>query len=458
MKATYTLSADCYVIPYTEKDQHSYIAYFPIQSLVFEVNEDAAEILTSLKTKPYETDDPAVKDFLEHLENLKVLNQQKEPQPFIPFNDNPEPTRTILLLSEKCNLKCLYCYNNAQSKGAMMPLRLAKDTIDTIIKNALAQKIGGIELGYHGGGEPTMNWTVFTGSLNYAREICKKEGLNLNSSICTNGVMSRGKAEWMADNINDIAISADGPPGIHNLQRPFHSGKGSFEKVASTLDILNSHKKSYAIRLTATEYTDGRLVEIIKFLIDRFHAPIICIEPLFVCGRCETTGCRPPDNDHFINEMIEAYELGKANKVSVQYSGNRITLLLSRFCGAQGSNFFVTPNGDVTACLEVSSRDDPRADFFMYGKYDGTARKFVFDNNRLKRLTENQVQSFDSCSDCFAKWHCGGDCLAKTPDFSKVTLQRNPYRCRINKALTRDSLIKTMNQQIEFSKKIVMES
>jgi hypothetical protein len=114
MKATYTLSADCYVIPYTEKDQHSYIAYFPIQSLAFEVNKDAAEILTSLKTKPYETDDPAVKDFLEHLENLKVLNQSKEPQPFIPFNNNPEPTRTILLLSEKCNLKCLSGWQKIQ--------------------------------------------------------------------------------------------------------------------------------------------------------------------------------------------------------------------------------------------------------------------------------------------------------------------------------------------------------
>ena len=55
MKNTYTLSADCYVLPYDEKGPHSYIAYFPIQSLVFEVNKDAADILQSLKTRPYNT-------------------------------------------------------------------------------------------------------------------------------------------------------------------------------------------------------------------------------------------------------------------------------------------------------------------------------------------------------------------------------------------------------------------
>ncbi len=456
MKDTYTLSADCYIIPYPEKDQHSYIAYFPIQSLVFEVNEDAALILSSLKTKPYKTDDPSIKEFLDHLESLKVLNQSKEIQPFIPYKENHEPTRTILLLSDKCNLNCLYCYNDAQSKGKMMTLRMAKDTIDLIVRNALAQKMRSIELGYHGGGEPTMNWSVLTGSLNYARELCAKHGLHLNSSICTNGIFPAEKAQWIIENINDIAISADGPPEIQNKQRPFHNGKGSFEQVAATIDLFNLHKKSYAIRLTATEHSEGKLVQVIQFLIDRFNPPIICIEPLFVCGRCETSGCKPPGDDKFINEMIEAYKLGKKNKISVQYSGNRITLLLSRFCGAQGSNFFITPEGDVTSCLEVSSRDDPRADFFMYGKYDKSTRKFTFDKKKLKRLTDNQVQSFETCSDCFAKWHCGGDCLAKTPDFSKVTTQRNAYRCKINKALTRDTLIKTMNQQIEISKDVVM--
>lgn len=452
MKKTYSLSSDCYVIPYEEKGPQSYIAYFPIQSLVFEVNEDAAEIIRNLKVEPVKTADPSMQEFLESLKALKVINQEKEIHPFVQFRDNHAPTRTILLLSDICNLNCVYCYNNAHSKGDMMPFHIAKDAIDTIIKNASDQKARTVELGYHGGGEPTMNWSVLTESHDYARERCREQELRMNSSICTNGVMTSEKAQWIVENIRDIAISIDGHPELHNKQRPFQNGEASFEKVASTIDLLGKNNKNYALRLTATEFSEGQIYDTVNFLINRFHPPNICIEPLFVCGRCETSGCKPPVDDHFIEEMIRAFELGDRNKVSVQYSGNRITLLLSRFCGAQGSNFFITSRGDVTSCLEVSSKNDPRADYFIYGSYDPVKRGFNFDYEKLKRLTSSQVQSFESCRDCFAKWHCGGDCLAKTPDFSKVSVQRNSYRCKINKALTRDSLIKAMNHQLELTK------
>jgi len=457
MKETYSLSADCYVIPYEEKGPHAYIAYFPIQSLVFEVNQDGADILNSLKTEPLVTEDPSIMDFLDHLEALRVLNNKYEPHPFVPFDKEPLPTRTILLLSEKCMLKCIYCYKDAQKNGELMSLQIAKGTVDTIIRNAKNNKIGEIVLGFHGGGEPTLNWPVLTGSFNYARDRCQAEKLRLNSSICSNGIMSKKKALWIIENIQDIAISMDGPPDIHNKQRPFQNGDNSFDKVASTLDLFIKHKKRFAIRLTATEFSDNNLSQVVEFLIKRFHPSSVCIEPLFVCGSCETSGCKPPVREHFINEMIESYKLGRLNNISVSYSGNRITGLLSRFCGAQGSNFFITPRGDVTSCLEISDRNDPRAYFFFYGKYDPSDGQFKFDVDKYKRLAGNQVQSMESCKDCFAKWHCGGDCLAKTPDLSKISTQRNAYRCYINKALIRDTLIKTMNRQIEYSNSVLQE-
>ena len=64
------------------------------------------------------------------------------------------------------------------------------------------------------GGEPTLNWPVLTGSFYHARDRCKEENLRLNSSICSNGIMSAKKALWIIENIQDIAISIDGPPEI----------------------------------------------------------------------------------------------------------------------------------------------------------------------------------------------------------------------------------------------------
>jgi uncharacterized protein len=448
METTYSLNADMFVIPYEEKGADSHIAYFPLQSLVFEINGDAAEILGSLRKAPLKTEDPDIKRFLEDLVNLRLINNKKEPKPFAPFKDQPAPTFTLLLLTDACQLKCVYCYGDAKKEGLKMPLHIAKKAVDTITKNAIEQKINKINIGFHGGGEPTLNWNVLRESYDYAIEKCKENNFQLHTSICTNGIISREKAKWIIDNIQDVAISMDGTPEMQNKQRPMQNGKHSFEAVASTIDLFNKHKKVYNIRLTATEFSHGRLYEIIKYVMDRFSPPMICIEPLYICGRCETSGCKPPPLDDFINEMLNIYQLGRERNIPIQYSGNRIANLISRFCGAQGSNFFITPKGYVTACLEVIELNNSKADFLIYGQYDPKSGDFVFDNEKYKRLAGSQVHSFETCNDCFAKWHCAGDCIAKAPDLSNVTRIRNEYRCKLNKSLLRQSLIETMNNQI----------
>lgn len=448
MDNTYTLNADLYIIPYEEKGGDSFIAYFPLQSIVFEINKDASEILDSLKRNPVITDDPDIKSFLADLVNLRLVNSNKEPVPFVPFRDQPAPNYTLLLLTNACQLKCIYCYGEAKKNGVMMPLHIAKKAIDTILRNSLEQKSGMIHVGFHGGGEPTLNWKVLRASYDYAFEKCSENNLQLHSSICTNGIISKEKAKWIIDNIQDVAISMDGTPELQNKQRPMQNGRSSFKVMASTIDYFNKHKKIYNIRLTATEFSHGKLREIIKYVMDRFSPPVICIEPLYVCGRCETSGCKPPPLDDFINEMLEVYQLGRERNIPIQYSGNRLANLMSRFCGAQGSNFFITPRGYVTGCLEVTELHDPKADFLIYGRYDSDLKEFVFDSDKYKRLAGSQVHSFETCNDCFVKWHCAGDCIAKAPDLSKVTRVRNQYRCKLNKSLLRESLIETMNNQI----------
>jgi uncharacterized protein len=333
----------------------------------------------------------------------------------------------------------------------MMPLHIAKSAIDTITVNVVDQNKRLMHVGYHGGGEPTMNWKVLTDSYHYAVKQSEKNKVQLHASICSNGILSKEKALWLIRNINDVAISIDGTPEVQNKQRPFQSGNGSFDAVAATIDLLNEHNKVYNLRLTATEFSYKRLTESVNFIMERFNPHVVSIEPLYVCGRCVTSGCKPPPLQDFIKVMTEVIELGRKWNINIQYSGNRLENLISRFCGAQGSNFFITPEGYVTACLEISNLNDPRADFFIYGKYDSARNKFIFDNDKYKRLASSQVQSFETCEDCFVKWHCAGDCIAKTPDLSRVSQARNEYRCLLNKTLLRQTLLENMNRQIRLS-------
>jgi uncharacterized protein len=452
MPKTYNITSEYFVISVNTMKPDSLIVYFPLKSMVFNVNPEAAELLEQIKTNldtSYICNSPTEEIFLDQLEKMGLLNGPQDVIPDLPCDSTPQPTRTILLLSDRCTLKCIYCYKDAKTQGEFMPLKIAQAVVDYIVSNAerLNQKI---EVGFHGGGEPTLNWPVFTKSVTYIREKCKSTDKHSQITLCTNGIMSEEQARWVAENIDNIAVSLDGPPDIHNRQRPFASGKDSFQDVANTLHFFDKVNKKYSVRMTATEWTDGRLPEIYQFIVENFKPHTVCIEPLYICGRCETSHCKPPAKESFINDMAGVYELARGKyKVLPYYSGNRVWGLTTRFCGASGSNFFVTPQGLVTSCLEISDLAHPKSDLFLYGKYNTNSEIFEFDLEKYHRLTQLRVQNFKDCASCFIKWHCGGDCLSKTPDMNSITIERNTYRCELNKSLSLGNLLQQMKYQIK---------
>jgi uncharacterized protein len=86
----------------------------------------------------------------------------------------------------------------------------------------------------------------------------------------------------------------------------------------------------------------------------------------------------------------------------------------------------------------VTSRRDPRAETFIYGRYDADHRSFVFDADRLATLRRLTVHDAPRCGRCFAKYHCAGDCPSKRlyPGADDAVIAR----CVINRALTLDHL------------------
>jgi uncharacterized protein len=150
----------------------------------------------------------------------------------------------------------------------------------------------------------------------------------------------------------------------------------------------------------------------------------------------------------FIREMKDIYLKAQEKGIHIFYSGNRLSAVSSRFCGAIGSNFFITPRGEVTACLEVSELSDSRAKTFVYGLYNKEKKQFVYDLDVYKKLGDMQVFAMEECRDCISKWHCAGDCIAKVPDVNNIEKSRNKYRCTVNQTLAQDHLERIMKRKI----------
>ncbi len=177
--------------------------------------------------------------------------------------------------------------------------------------------------------------------------------------------------------------------------------------------------------------------EIVEFLGNSLPAlKEVHIEPLWLCGRCHTSGEMAPKPEDFIHHFSEATHAARELGLSLKYSGARLHTITNRFCGAPGEGFSVLPGGAVTSCYEVCDSEDPRAELYHYGRYNPDSKKFEFDQNKIARLRNLSVENIAFCNDCFCKWHCAGDCLSKALTEYSPDGHKGSIRCLINRELT----------------------
>ena len=127
-------------------------------------------------------------------------------------------------------------------------------------------------------------------------------------------------------------------------------------------------------------------------------------------------------------------------------SAIRLDALTSTFCGALGENFYITPEGFVTSCTEVSSPDERLSKIFFIGKYDQECKGFTFDNNKIDFLTTRNVYNMKGCRNCIAKWHCAGGCPAKSIQNGELFDSLGTDDCTIARDLT-EYYVRTIAQE-----------
>ena len=439
-----------------EVDNNLYIAYAPLKKVLASINRDGQLFINFIKKYPdFEVDEERNPNFSKFIEFLyksglidgKDCSLPPEPQP------NFEPTEVILLPTYNCNLRCVYCYaNSGDSAKATMSRELGRAAIDHVLKNSQNKGTKKVVLAFHGGGEPTVAWPLVIEVIGYAKAKSSENGIDLRIQITTNGVLSDKKREWIINNDIGIQVSFDGPRDIQNIQRPILGGIGSFDQVLKTIRFFEKKHHPYGIQTVITKASVMRMVEIVDFFHEVSGIKEIHFEPLFMCGRCIYSGWEEPAANDFIPEFLKAWKHAASLSINLHTSLSSLDSIHSSFCGAAGRNFIVSPEGNVTACLEVPNFRDSRSEIFIYGSYNNE-KKFVINQDKLTFLASRNIYNMPGCRNCFAAWHCGGDCLAKSLSIGKLFDPSQTERCSMAKTLTLEQL-KTILFQPEIGSKI----
>ena len=444
MHKSYFVEKELFEIPC----QGESLIYAPLLKTVIWADKGLVNLLCDLQEgKP--VDDAGNEKTISRLRRLKILrdspSEEKSPaeterdyqQPFLPAN-------LTLFLTSDCNLACRYCYGDGGDRQTTMPLEVGMEAIDLMFLNAAKSGARQVQLGFHGGGEPIVKRGRLVELVEHARKLSNRRRIGLQIGISTNGVMSRQSAEWVAANITQLNVSFDGPPEVQNRQRPFKNGAASYGRVKSTLRFWESRRKRYSIRGTITRCSQGRIPEIVGHLVEHFQPNSIHLEPMFFSRRADGHHLEPPEAQPFVHGFLQAARMLEPKGVPLHFSGSSFPETKRTFCGIGWKNFAVTPEGEVTSCFEVLSRGDGRADRFIYGHYV-SGKGFQLDVEKIAALRRMSDEEPDYCRNCFAKFHCAGDCRAKGAALTDRNGHQGAGRCDIIRGIIKGKLLEQLS-------------
>lgn len=347
----------------------------------------------------------------------------------------------VLFLTNRCNLRCVYCYAEAGDRPERrMSWPIARAALDRVAAEARLQPARRMTLAFHGGGEPTLNWPVLERAVRHAEDAARREGLHLQVCGAFNGYWSPARLEFIRTHFTELSLSVDGLPELQDRQRPTRGGRPSAGVVERTLRSFDAAGFPYGLRLTVTAEGAGRLHESVAYLCEHFRPHTIQVEPVFAEGRGAALPPAAADPAVFIDRFIRSDAIAASAGVRLFYSGARPDSLTARFCLAPLCALVVTPEGSVTTCFEVFGPDHPQSDTFIVGHYDGRGG-FEFRPDRLRARLAETVEDAEGCRGCFCRWHCAGDCRAR-PGRPAGRLEDPSPRCRLNQELTKYLLLK----------------
>jgi uncharacterized protein len=434
------LTAELFTIPVDD----AYLVYAPLRQAAFLTGAGVVNEIAALSEGAADSCRPGGEELVEFLRHLEILDGGEEIPPITSYAGDPKPVSLTLFLTTACNLRCTYCYASAGETPtrAMLP-EVARKGIDFVIRNAVARGETGIEIAYHGGGEPSVNWRTLTESLAYAREQGKAHGLTVHAAMASNGVMPDEKIDWIVANLDGVSLSFDGLPEVNDANRIDLLGRGSSSRIIHTIRRFDAAGFPYGLRLTVTLEHIPRMEESVRFVCANFRPKRIQVEPAYQLGRwrdapsAETAG--------FIAGFRAAQTAARAFGQEINFSAARVGALSNHFCGATQDSFALTAEGKVSACYETFIEENEWSPVFFYGESD-ESDGYRFNLPVLEQLRHQSVEHRDFCRGCFAKWTCGGDCYHKSLSVNGAGEFKGSDRCHIIRELTRDQILTKIAQ------------
>lgn len=312
------------------------------------------------------------------------------------------PLPAWLHLTDRCNLHCDYCYLPHTSDD--MSPATGHAAIDATIRSALAHDYPVIKLKY-AGGEPLLRFPLVLELHRYAQAQTERHDLALDGIILSNGTLltSEMVAQMQAAGLR-LMISLDGLRKMHDCQRHYADGRGSFKEVSRAIDRALDGGIVPDISITVSGRNAAGLPETVAWVLDRD----LPFSLNFYRENAHSVAQRDLqwEEERLIEGMLEAYnviehDLPERSLLASLLDRANLAAPHLRTCSAGQGYLVFDTQGRIAKCQmamsqPITSYQDPDPLGTIRASTDG-----------LQNLT---VDEKSECAECEWRYWCGGGC------------------------------------------------
>ncbi len=323
-----------------------------------------------------------------------------------------------LHIAHDCNLACKYCFaqeGEYHGRRALMSYEVGKKALDFLIAGSGSRR--NLEVDFFGG-EPLMNWQVVRDLVAYGRGQEKLHDKHFRFTVTTNGVLLNDEIqEFINQEMDNVVLSLDGRREVNDRMRPFRNGRGSYDLIVPKFQKLakSRNQEKYYVRGTFTRENLDFAQDILHFADLGFRQmsiePVVGSEDDPYAIREEDIPRIKEEYDRLARMMIQREKEGRGFQFfhfMIDLDGGPCAAKRMSGCGAGTEYLAVTPWGDFYPCHQFVGHEE-----FLMGNVDeGIVHPEIAEDFR-----SCSVYSKEKCRGCFAKFYCGGGCMANSYNF-----------------------------------------
>ncbi|MFB7142923.1 radical SAM/SPASM domain-containing protein [Gottfriedia sp. NPDC056225] len=355
------------------------------------INEDYGEI--SLEKQE------SVRSFLQEYIADKIVEEINFPNEVdlnvIGDGDLVVPISISMELTNRCQLKCLHCFNESGKA------RENEINIDKFVEIAKTFVDIGASTFFITGGEPLLKSNV--------EKLIKLLGENARScTIATNGMILREELLLLISNYPNIGIqiSLDGIEKNHDYIRGV---RGAFKNTINNIKRLTNKNIPVSISYTMNDHNKDDLIDLIQ-LCKSIKCVGISIGLTSIAGRAKKNNI-PVELAREFTDILGDYHQKYSTDdfyVGLDICERKINKIMDSIehpnkCGAGYQLIHILSNGKVTPCPAIQN--------IILGDVNESDMLEILNINNLKRIIEYPTPSKKICGDCIHYNTCG-NCIA----------------------------------------------